>query len=119
MNAPLSDQRSRGSVALAANGMASTGVSAWSVSALVLAGLCCCTAVAVVYTKHLSRTAWADISASRQVIDDLNVEWSRLQLEESTVSDYGRIERAATERLAMRYPELSATRLIVREVQGQ
>ena len=95
------------------------GVDPLSIAALVLAGLCCCTAVAVVYTKHLSRAAWADISVSRMAIDDLSVEWSRLQIEEGTFSDHGRVERAASDRLGMKFPAFEDTRLIVREVAGQ
>lgn len=97
----------------------SRGVDALSIAALALAGMCCCSAVAVVYTKHLSRAAWADISVSRIAIDDLIVEWSRLQIEEGTFSDHGRVERAATDRLSMQYPGFEQTRLIVREVSSQ
>lgn len=85
----------------------------WNLAAIVLAGLCCCSSIAVVYTKHLSRTVWADISESRTVIDELIVEWSRLQIEESTFSDHGRVERAAIERLGMTHPSIEDTRFIV------
>lgn len=102
-------------VSLAANVRMSSGFDVWTVSALMLVGACCCTAVAVVYTKHLSRAAWAEISASRSVIDNLSVEWSRLQIEESTFSDHGRVERAASDRLGMVYPDFADARLIVRE----
>ena len=85
----------------------------WSVASFALAGLCACTAVAIVYTTHLTRASWADLGASRRAIDELAVEWSRLQIEQSTFAGHGRIERAARERLGMVQPSLEDSRLIV------
>lgn len=89
----------------------------WSILSLMLAGACACSAMVVAWSQHLSRAAWADISVSRLAIDELEVQWTRLQIEQSTFSEHGRIERTASERLGMVYPTLSRSRLIVRDPQ--
>ena len=88
-------------------------MSRWSALSFALAGLCTCTAVGIVYTTHLTRMSWADLGVSRARIDELAVEWSRLQIEQSTFSGHGRIERAARERLGMVQPSLDDSRVIV------
>jgi len=45
-----------------------------------LAAINVCTAVAVVYSKHLSRERYAQISQSQKMIDELDVQWSQLQM---------------------------------------
>jgi len=50
------------------------------------------TAVGVVHARQLQR-------------DELNIEFSRLQLEQATWSETNRIEQVATERLGMHFPE--------------
>lgn len=83
--------------------------------AAVLAAFCCSTAVAVVYTTHLSRQAYAEIGRSRQALDDIQVQLSRLQIEESTFSGHDRIERTARESLGMRLPGLEESIMIERQ----
>ena len=85
----------------------------WSVLSIALAGLCACSALSVAWSQHLSRAAWSDISRSRAAIDELSVRWSRLQIEQGTFSEYGRIERAASGRLGMEHPTLQSSRMIV------
>lgn len=79
-----------------------------------LAALNFCTAVGVVYLKYLSRQSYTDISRSQQEIDQLDVEWNRLQIEEGTFSGHARVERTAEERLGMSLPDLEETVMIVR-----
>ena len=83
-------------------------------SALVLAALCFCTSPGVVFSKHLSREAHAEISRNRLLIDELDVQWSQLQIEESTFSEFGLIERQARERLDMVFPGLEGSVMVVR-----
>ena len=80
----------------------------------LLAALCGSTAVAVVYSKHLSRQAYAEISRDQKAIDELEVQWSQLQIEESTFSEHGLVERTAEERLGMVYPGLDGSVMIAR-----
>ena len=83
-------------------------------SALALAALCFCSSLGVVFTKHLSREAYAEISRNRLMIDELNVQWSQLQIEESTFSEFGLIERQARERLDMVFPGLDGAVMVIR-----
>ena len=85
-----------------------------SITAALLAALCFCTAIAVVYSKHLSRQAYAEISRNQRAIDELDVQWSQLQIEESTFSEHGRVERTAHDRLGMSFPGLEGSVMIVR-----
>lgn len=81
---------------------------------VLVAGLCFCSALAVVYAKHLSRQVYAELSSNQKAIDALDVQWSQLQIEESTFSEYGRVERTATDQLGMVFPALDGTVMIAR-----
>ncbi len=80
----------------------------------VLAAVNVCSAVGVIYLKHLSRLRYIEISQHQAVIDELDVEWSRLQIEESTFSEHRLLERIATERLDMSFPDLAETVMVTR-----
>ena len=64
-------------------------------------------AIAVVYTKHQSRKLFVELQAVRKQIDELNIDWGRLQLEQSAWSAHGRIESIARKRLNMKLPDAS------------
>lgn len=81
---------------------------------VALAGLCFGSAVAVVYMKHLTRQTHADISQNHNKMDELAVQWSRLQIEEGTFSEHGRVERAAKERLGMVLPSIDESIMVTR-----
>lgn len=85
-----------------------------SVMLVILAALNVCSAVAVIYTKHLSRERYAEMSNSQQLIDELEVQWSQLQIEESTFSAHGLVESSARDRLGMVLPGHDATIMIAR-----
>ncbi len=85
-----------------------------SLTALCLAAFCFCTALGVVYSKHLSRQAYAEISRHQSAIDELDVKWSQLQIEESTFSEHGRIEAKANKELGMSFPGLDGSIMIIR-----
>lgn len=80
----------------------------------VLAALNVCSAVAVVYLKHLSRMQYEQITRQQGVLDELDVEWSRVQLEEGAFSELSMVERIAVDRLDMTFPSPEQTRMIVR-----
>jgi len=82
---------------------------------IALAAVNVCSAVAVVYSKHLSRQHYADISQSQQVIDELDVQWSQLQIEESTFSEHGLVDRTARDRLGMVTPDYKGIVMISRQ----
>jgi len=81
---------------------------------VALAGLNFGSAVAVVYMKHLNRQTHSEISQNQQQMDALAVQWSRLQIEEGTFSEHGRVERAARERLGMLMPSIDDSVMIAR-----
>lgn len=62
------------------------------------------TALTLVYTRYETRELFA---AKQRLIaqrDDLNVEWGRLQLEQSTWGTQSRVEHVAREQLQMVMP---------------
>ena len=75
----------------------------WVVASLAIAVLV--SSVGVVYSKHESRKLFIELDRLKTKRDQINVEWGRLQLEQSTLATHGRIERAARQRLNMITPE--------------
>ena len=78
----------------------------------VLAAVNVCSAVGVVYVKHLSRQQYIDISQQQMLIDELDVEWSQLKIEEGTFSSHALVESVASDRLNMVFPSLNETIMI-------
>ncbi len=62
------------------------------------------TAVGVVFSTHQSRKLFVELQSLRAERDELNIEWGRLQIEQSTLGTHGRIEKLAREQLQMRLP---------------
>ncbi|MDB6096972.1 MAG: cell division protein FtsL [Francisellaceae bacterium] len=65
------------------------------------------TALAVVYTKHQSRTLYAKLQDLQSQRDDLHIEWSQLLLEKGAWANDARVERVAREQLSMEMPQLN------------
>ena len=59
-------------------------------------------AVAVIYAKHTNRMLYVELRNLEQQRDELNVDWGRLQLEQSTWATHGRVEGVARTKLGMR-----------------
>lgn len=78
--------------------------------ALVLAVMA--TATGVVYAKYASRKYFVELQGLRKARDAVDVEWGRLQLEQSTWATHGRVEQIAREKLKMRIPEAGEIVLI-------
>jgi cell division protein FtsL len=62
------------------------------------------TAVGVVFSTHQGRTLFVELQGLKAGQDELDMEWGRLQLEQSTLGAHGRIEKLARERLQMWHP---------------
>ena len=58
-------------------------------------------AIGVIYSKHRNRMLYVELRELEVKRDNLNVDWGRLQLEQSTWATHGRIESAARKRLNM------------------
>jgi cell division protein FtsL len=61
-------------------------------------------AIASVYAKHQSRKLFTDLQSLNTERDRMEVDWGRLQIEQSTLSTYGRVEQLAREQMQMRMP---------------
>jgi cell division protein FtsL len=61
-------------------------------------------AIGVVYANHLSRTLFIELQALQSSRDNLNQDWGRLQLEQSTWATHARIEGIARKQLGMSQP---------------
>lgn len=70
-------------------------------SVLILLALVVLSALGVVYNKHQGRKLFVELQALREARDSMDVEWGQLQLEQSTLTTQGQVERAARERLGM------------------
>ena len=71
---------------------------------LLLASIALVSAVAVVQVKHGNRALITEQAQLRERHNDLEVEWSQLQLEEAAHSSHARIEQIAREQLKMVEP---------------
>ncbi len=74
---------------------------------LILLAAVVVTAIGVVHARHESRKAFVQLVQVDQQYDEMNVEWGRLQLEQATWAETGRVEKVAREELAMRAPRNS------------
>ena len=68
---------------------------------LVMLLLVVVTAIAVVYSKHSGRELFIELQALAYERDALDVEWGQLQLEQSTLTTQGQVERDARDKLGM------------------
>lgn len=59
----------------------------------------------VVYAKHEARKAFTALQGLSAERDQLDIEWDRLLLEQSTWATHARIEQISRERLKMRVPD--------------
>ena len=69
------------------------------------------TGIAVVYARQQHRQAYVQLTRLLRERDEINIEFSRLQLEQATWAETNRIEQVATERLGMTFPQ--AAELVV------
>ncbi len=64
-------------------------------------------ALAIIYSTHLSRQFFGELQNLKTQRNDLEVEWGQLLLEQSTWTAQFRIERLAIEQLGMVSPHLA------------
>lgn len=70
-------------------------------------------AMGVVFSTHESRKLFVELQGLQKTRDELNANWGRLQLEQSTWATHGRIEQIANNKLEMVNPS-AGTVVIVR-----
>lgn len=79
-------------------------------AALVVAVMA--SAVAAVFAKHRNRKLFMELQALTEERDRLDVDWSRLQIEQSAWSTHARVEQMARDEMAMRSPRADEQRLV-------
>jgi len=62
-------------------------------------------AIGCVYSKHQSRKLFTELQGLIAERDRLEVDWGRLQIEQSTWSTHARVERLARKHMRMRTPQ--------------
>ena len=86
-------------------------MNARSVNVLVVLLAVVATAVGVVYSKHKGRELFIELQMLGNERDRMDVEWGQLQLEQSTLTTQGKVERAARDQLGM--VTLSAGNMVI------
>lgn len=69
-------------------------------------------ALGVVTAQHTARKLFMALENEKEIERKLDVEWGRLQLEQSTLIMHGRIERIAREHLNMTVPVASSIQIV-------
>ena len=70
---------------------------------LILANLV--SAIGVVHARYRHRQLFVELSRLEKSRDELNIEFSRLQLEQATWAESNRVDQIARTRLSMKTPE--------------
>lgn len=70
----------------------------------ILIAMLMLSAIAVIYSKYQSRLLFIEIQNKEKQLDDYEVEWGRLQLELTTLTEENRIEIEARNRLMLTLP---------------
>jgi len=69
-------------------------------------------AIACVHSKHQSRKLFVELQQLTSARDEMQVNWGRLQIEQSTWSAHARVERLARQQMKMRSPNPADIRLV-------
>lgn len=84
----------------------------WLISS-VLALAVFLSAIQVVRLQHESRSLFVEVQELEKTRDQLNEEWGRLQLEQSTWATNDRIEEIARTKIGMHSPDMGSVVLLV------
>ncbi len=79
---------------------------------LLLAVLLSVCALAVVTARHQARNLFVELQTMEKQGRDLDVQWGRLQLEQSTWAMHARIEQIAHSQLQMVVPEVKQVHVL-------
>jgi cell division protein FtsL len=66
-------------------------------------------ALAVVGSKYQSRSLFVAIQTQKVSLDEYEIEWGRLQLELTTLTEENRVERVAKKQLKLKMPDREKT----------
>lgn len=62
-------------------------------------------ALAAIYSKYFSRLVFIEIQKQERILDQYEVEWGQLQLEQATLAEHDRVEQVAREHLKLVMPQ--------------
>jgi cell division protein FtsL len=66
----------------------------------------------VIYVKHQARSLFIELERLSAERDRLNIEWGRLQLEQSSWSSHGFVEQVANSKLRLTLPSATDVKII-------
>jgi len=69
-------------------------------------------AAGTVYMKQQSRSLFVELEKLTAARDELNIDWGRLQLEQSTYSAHALVEQAAGRELHMTIPSATEVKIV-------
>ncbi len=69
-------------------------------------------ALAVVWSRHQTRTLFVELQTLSTERDALDIEWGQLKLEQSAWSTHGRVEQTARGNLRMVIPRPNEVRIV-------
>ncbi len=69
-------------------------------------------AVQVIYARHKARDLFVHLEKLNAERDSLEMEWGRMQLERSSWSSHGFVERVANAKLQMSMPQTRDVRIV-------
>ncbi len=69
-------------------------------------------AIAVVYSRHESRKLFVELQVTQELRDAMNIEWGKLQIEQSTWATHSRVASKAITKLGMIVPNIEDVRII-------
>lgn len=81
-------------------------------SILVLWAALLASAIAVVWSRHQTRTLFIELQSLSAQRDALDIEWGQLKLEQSAWSTHGRVEQTARVNLRMVIPPPTEVRIV-------
>ena len=78
----------------------------------VMALLLFASSLGVVFSTHQARLLFVELQGLQKLRDEMNTQWGRLQLEQSTWATHGRIEKIANNKLDMVIPPPGAVVIV-------
>jgi len=82
------------------------------ISFVALSILVMVSAISVVYSRHESRKLFVELQATQELRDAMNIEWGKLQIEQSTWATHSRVASKAITKLGMIVPNIEDVRII-------
>jgi cell division protein FtsL len=79
---------------------------------VVLALVLVACALSVVTARHQARKLFVELQGAEKQSRQLDIEWGRLQLEQSTWAMHARVEQVAGKHLQMAVPDISRVRVL-------